>query len=216
MLKNVYIFSGLGADERIFQRLDLSGFSTIFIKWEVPYQDESIENYASRLIKQITIPRPILIGLSFGGLISVEIAKQIETEKVILISSAQTREEIPLYYRLAGKMKLHKLLPAQLLKRSNFISNRLFGTSSSYERQLLHSIFSTTNQDFLKWAIDKVVTWSNQTMLHNVHHIHGTKDRILPFRFVNCDLVIQDGGHYLTLNRAEEISRTLKEIIPVS
>ena len=109
MLKNVYIFSGLGADERIFQRLDLSGFSTIFIKWEVPFKNETIENYASRLIRQITEPRPILLGLSFGGLISVEIAKQIETEKVILIASAQTREEIPLYYRLAGKLKLHKL-----------------------------------------------------------------------------------------------------------
>ena len=211
--KNIFIFSGLGADERVFQRIDFSGFSPTFIKWEIPYEAETIENYASRLIKQITVKRPVLIGLSFGGLISIEIAKQIDTEKVILIASAKTKNEIPYYYRWAGKLKLHKLLPAHLFKRSNFISSMIFGTSSSYERQLLQSIFAGTNPIFLKWAIDKVVTWSNQTQLNNIKHIHGTKDRILPFRFVSSDFIIEDGGHYLTLYKAHDISQILKAII---
>ena len=96
--KELYIFSGLGADERVFQRLDFSGFSPTFIKWIVPQDKETIENYATRLLDQITTTNPTLIGLSFGGLIAVEVAKQIDTEKVILIASAKTKKEIPFYW----------------------------------------------------------------------------------------------------------------------
>jgi pimeloyl-ACP methyl ester carboxylesterase len=97
LTKELYIFSGLGADERVFQQLDFSGFSTTFIKWIVPQDTETIENYATRLLDQITTTKPTLIGLSFGGLIAVEVAKQIDTEKVILIASAKTKNEIPFY-----------------------------------------------------------------------------------------------------------------------
>ncbi len=137
MTKELYIFSGLGADERVFQRLDFSGYSTTFVKWIVPQDKETIEQYATRLLDQITTTKPTLIGLSFGGLIAVEVAKQIETEKVILIASAKTKNEIPFYYRFAGQLKIHRLLPTRILKSSNFITNWLFGASSTFDKQLL-------------------------------------------------------------------------------
>src|SRR5690606_39042337 len=117
-----------------FQGLDFSDYSTTYIKWIVPQDKETIEQYATRLLDQITTTKPTLIGLSFGGMIAVEVAKQIETEKVILVSSAKTKNEIPFYYRLAGKLRLHKLLPMGLLKSSNFISNWFFGTSSTFDK----------------------------------------------------------------------------------
>ena len=137
LTKELYIFSGLGADERVFQRLNFSGFSTTFIKWIVPNNNETIENYATRLIEQVKSTKPTLVGLSFGGIIAVEVAKQIDTEKVILISSAKTKNEIPFFYRLAGQLGIHKLLPTRLLKNSNFITNWFFGTGSAFDKQLL-------------------------------------------------------------------------------
>jgi len=192
--KELYIFSGLGADERVFQRLDFSDFTTTFIKWIVPHDKETIENYASRLLDQITTTKPILIGLSFGGLIAVEVAKQIDTEKVILIASAKTKNEIPFYYRLAGQLGLHKLLPTRLLKSSNFITNWFFGTNSTFDKQLLKQILNDTNPTFLKWAIDKVTKWTNITQTKNIFHIHGTSDKILPLTFANCNVKITNGG----------------------
>ena len=165
--KELYIFSGLGADERVFQRLDFSGFSPTFIKWIVPQDKETIENYETRLLDQITTTNPTLIGLSFGGLIAVEVAKQIDTEKVILIASAKTKKEIPFYYRFAGQLGLQKLLPTRLLKSSNFITNWFFGTSSTFDKQLLKQILIDTDPTFLKWAIDKVARWTNQTQTKN-------------------------------------------------
>lgn len=113
MKKELYIFSGLGADERVFQRLDFSGFSVTFIKWIIPQDKETIENYASRLLDQIKTKKATLIGLSFGGIMAVEVAKQIEVEKVILIASTKTKKEIPFYYRFAGLLGLQKILPIE-------------------------------------------------------------------------------------------------------
>jgi pimeloyl-ACP methyl ester carboxylesterase len=177
LTKEIYIFSGLGADERVFQRLDFSGFSTTFIKWTAPNDSETIEHYATRFLAQITSKKPTLIGLSFGGLIAVEVAKQIDTQKVILIASAKTKNEIPFYFRIAGKLKLHKLLPKRILKCSNFITNWFFGTNSTIDNQLLKQILNDTDPTFLKWAIDKVVNWTNQTQIRTLTQ---TRDNLLP------------------------------------
>jgi pimeloyl-ACP methyl ester carboxylesterase len=211
--KELYIFSGLGADEKVFQRLDFSGFKTTFIKWIVPQDKETIENYATRLLDQIKTTKPTLIGLSFGGIMAVEVAKQIDTEKVILIASVKTKKEIPFYYRFAGQLGLHKLLPTRLLKKSNFITNWFFGTSSTFDKQLLKQILIDTDPIFLKWAIDKVTKWKNQTQTRNLFHIHGTNDKILPLSFVKCNLIIKNGGHLMTLNKADELNQILRQQI---
>lgn len=211
MTKELYIFSGLGADERVFQKIDFSNFSTTFIKWIIPLDKETIEHYATRLLDQITTTKPTLIGLSFGGLMAVEVAKQIETEKVILISSAKTKYEIPFFYRFAGQLGLHKLLPTKLLKSSNFITNWFFGTNSTFDKQLLKQILIDTDPTFLKWAIDKVTRWTNKTQTKNLFHIHGTSDRILPFKFVYSSSTIKNGGHLMTLNKADELNNILRQ-----
>ena len=77
-------------------------------------QRNNLEHYGTRLLDQVTTAKPILIGLSFGGLMAVEVAKQIDVEKTILIASAKTKNEVPFYYRFAGHLGLHKLLPSRL------------------------------------------------------------------------------------------------------
>lgn len=211
MSKVLYLFSGLGADERAFQRLDFSGFTVVFIQWLVPHDKETMAQYAARLLDQIPTTQPTLIGLSFGGMIAVEVARQIDTERVILISSAKTKSEIPFYYRLAGRLNLHKLLPAALLKRSNLITDWFFGVNSAFEKQLLKHILADTDPIFLKWAIDQVVRWKNQTPPPNLFHIHGTSDRILPAGFVASDAIVRDGGHLMVLNKAEELNAVWRQ-----
>ncbi|HUM45565.1 MAG TPA: alpha/beta hydrolase [Chitinophagales bacterium] len=213
MAGNIFVFSGLGADERVFQKLDFSGFSVTFIHWIVPQKSESIESYAKRLSQNITGTIPVLIGLSFGGLIAIEVAKQMDVQKVILIASEKTRSEIPFYFRWSGQLRLHKLLPINFLKRSNFISNWFFGAGSEADRVLLKNILGDTNPAFLKWAIDKVVNWNNTETIKNVVHIHGTADRILPFCFLKADISVKQGGHLMTFNKPQELSRILRSLL---
>lgn len=215
MAKEVFLLSGLGVDERVFRRLDLSGYEVTYIQWISPIEKESMEHYATRLLAQIESKNPILIGLSFGGMMAVEIARQIETEKVIIISSAKNRSEIPPYFRFVGKLGVHKLLPLKFLKRTNPITNWFFGTRTNSDANLLRRIILDMDLTFLKWAIDKIVKWNNETRVQNLLHIHGTNDHILPIRFVKCDLKINGGGHLMVLNRAKELSKILRKMIGI-
>jgi len=67
-----------------------------------------------------------------------------------------------------------------------------------------------TNPAFFSWAVNQVVLWKNKTLPKNLVHIHGTGDRILPIRFTQHDIVVKKGGHFMTLNKSDEINRILK------
>lgn len=213
MPKHIYLFSGLCADERAFQKLELEDYQVIHIQWIRPEKDESIELYAKRLLDQILTSNPVLIGLSFGGLMAVEISKHITTEKIILISSAKTRKEIPLPYRIMGKIRIQNILPLQLLIHPNFVTNFIFGAHTKEDKKLLGPMIEHTDLHFLKWAMVNVANWKNGFNPGNITHIHGTADRVLPYRNVKCDYTIQDGGHMMVLNRAHEVNEILHEVI---
>jgi hypothetical protein len=213
LTKELYIFSGLGADERVFQLINFFEFSPKFIKWIPPLKDESIEAYASRILCQINSPNPILIGLSFGGIMAIEVAKLIKTEKVIIIASAKGKSEIPFYFRLIGKLGLLNIVPISFLKKYNFMTSWFFGAKKESERVLLKQILKDTDAVFLKWALEKVINWGNKNELKNIFHLHGTCDRILPTKFVESDYQIENGGHLITLSHSEEISKILNKAL---
>ncbi len=212
-MENLYIFSGLGADKRVFNYLDFSKYNTTFIDWINPIGNESIENYAKRLSKQITSEKPILIGLSFGGIMAVEVGKITKSEKIILIASAKNKDEIPFYYRYAGFLKIHKLLPTKRMKKSNFICFWLFGVKSKTNKNLLTEILKDTDETFLKWAINIIVKWQNTFVHKNLKHIHGTSDRILPIQFVKSDIKIVGGGHFMTIDKFDELNLVIENLI---
>jgi hypothetical protein len=146
-------------------------------------------------------------------MIAVEIAKTIDCEKIILISSAKTKKEVPLLYRWIGRMNLHQLIPMRLFKQANFLTYWFFGMETRTEKKLLKSILEDTNSRFLKWAIDSIVKWDNECRVGPIIQIHGSKDRILPIHNIaQIDYKIQNGGHLMVYNRAKEINEILKTI----
>ena len=208
-MRHLYLFSGLGADERAFQNLHFAGCQTHFIQWLPPRPKETISQYAGRLAAQITTRDPVLIGLSFGGMVAAEVAKLVAAEKIILISSAKTKHELPPYYRLAGWLKLDQLMPAKAFIKPNRLNNWLFGCHNEDDRQLLAEILQDTDPVFFKWAIGQIVRWRNTTVHPSLVHIHGSADRILPPLFVRADFTLQNGGHFMVVNRAAEINHIL-------
>ena len=105
-MHTLYFVPGLGADERLFSKLKLDGFEKRCIKWIPPLKNESLPGYAERLSAQINAGESFsLIGVSFGGMIAVEMSQFLNPKHLILISSAKTCYEIP------GSMKLFRYLP---------------------------------------------------------------------------------------------------------
>jgi esterase/lipase len=210
-MKDVYLLSGLGADRRVFAHIDLTGYRVNHVEWIEPFLRETIAGYAERLLSQITASKPILIGVSFGGIMSIEIGKLIETEKMILISSAKTESDIPLYYKMVGRLGLYKLMPASLLMNVSEITYWFFGVKTETEKKLLKQIITETDAKFLKWAIDKVINWKNRIRLENVILIHGTADKILPMK--KADYKIQEGGHLMIVSNATELTTLIRKLL---
>jgi pimeloyl-ACP methyl ester carboxylesterase len=210
-MRHLYFFSGLGVDERMFAKLDLSGLDHTFIQWINPKENEAIESYAKRISSQIKETNPILIGLSFGGMMAIEVSKIIPVHKTIIISSVKHFREIPRLHRLAGKMLLHHLVPVSFLKSPGIFKNWLFGATTKEEKQLMTAVLNDTDPDFIEWAVDKILTWKNQTIPSGLLHIHGTKDKLLSARRIKDYEKIENGEHLMIYSRPGEITSIIKK-----
>jgi pimeloyl-ACP methyl ester carboxylesterase len=210
-MNSLYVFSGLGVDERVFSKIDFGQNKVNFVNWIEPQYNESITDYAKRLNVQITAINPILIGISFGGIIAQEIAKLIDYKKLIILASIESKSELPWYFKIICALKFDVLIPSFILKTQNFLTNWAFGISSKENENLLKAILIDTNPVFLKWAIRKILTWQQTEPLKNILKIHGTSDRILPIiSGKKYNYSIKNGGHFFTLTHASEINDILK------
>lgn len=213
-LKDIYFVSGLGADERVFRLLKFEGYQPVHIRWLDPEPGEPIERYAKRLTAQIKSDRPIIVALSFGGMIAVEIAKQIEVEKVILVSSVKDQFEVPPYFRMFRWLPIHRIFPFKsLLWIEYWFAYWFFSLETIDERKMLRAILLDSDAHFIKWAVHKVVTWKNETIPDNLYHIHGLNDRIFPIYFVQPDFTLTKSGHFMIMNRAIQVSELIQKII---
>ena len=213
-LKPIYFVSGLGADERIFQWLRYDGFRPVHIQWIKPERGEPIEDYAQRLSSQIEDDNPIVVGLSFGGMIAVEMAKHLNVKTVVLLSSVKEGSEVPFYFKIFRVFPLHRIFPFKtLLWAFYWLAYWLFAPKGSDKRKLLKTVLIETDPHFLKWALHKVVVWKNKKIPAELVHVHGRRDRIFPYRFVSADYSLEEGGHLMVMNRAEEVSDLLESIV---
>lgn len=212
-MNKIYVLSGLGVDERVFDTFEFNDSIVRFISWIPPLKKESLADYAKRIAMQIEDEHPVIIGLSFGGMVAVEIAKIRKVKKVIVLASAKERAELPKLYLFIGQWRLHRLMPSFVLKQCNFLTYWFFGVHTEKEKKMLQRIILDTDERFLTWAIHAILTWQNKEIPGNLVHIHGSKDHILPCNLVKYDYLIEGGGHFMTVNRAQEIEQIIREVI---
>ncbi|MBC7485935.1 MAG: alpha/beta hydrolase [Cytophagaceae bacterium] len=206
-----YCISGLGADERVFTALQLK-YETVPIHWLTPLSYESLEEYCHRLIEQIdTSAAFILIGVSFGGMIACELNRYITPEQTIIISSAAQASELPVLYKVMGKIKLASWLPEFILFPPLFVLNYLFGVKTAAHKTLLKNISEDTDPVFARWAIDKITHWENNFIPDNLIRIHGDKDKVLSY-YTPETYLIKGGEHFMIVERAEEISAIINSL----
>lgn len=195
----------------MFQNFSFEGFKVIHIDWISPLENETLQNYAFRISENINDENAILIGLSFGGILAVEISKIKKFNKIFLLSSAKTKYEIPFYYRVLGKFNLLNFIPNSLLKQTNFFTNYIFGAKTDFERSLLKDTIKNTDVKFMKWSLNLILNWENRAHSENIIHIHGNKDLILPHKYLKYNYLIEEGTHFMTLNQAKKIEKIILE-----
>lgn len=212
-MKHIYCISGLGADERVFSKFQFPQHEIHYIKWIIPEKKESIEQYAKRLTEQIHHENPILIGLSFGGIMCTEISKQIKVEFIIIISSIKFYNELPLWMRFSGKLRLNRLFPMRSYKIIEPLENYNLGVKGKEEIAMVNDYRRKVNPVYSNWAINAILNWENKEPIKSIYHIHGDNDRIFRIKNIKADHVIEGGGHLMIMQQYEEVNKIVNSIL---
>jgi len=210
----LYCISGLGIDQTPFEFLEInSDYELVYINWIEAKKKETLSEYAIRLAEVIDDSEPFsLLGLSFGGMISIEIAKVKKPKHLILLSSIAKPRQMPKLYKLGKAIKVYSWFPFEMIKKNVELTNKLFGIKGKAHQRIMNNVFEKTDAEFLRWAVRAILTWKNKEDVPHTR-IHGTRDKILPLLNSNVDFIIEDGSHFMVVVKANKISQIINEIL---
>lgn len=215
MTRNIYCLSGLGADERIFANLHIPNTTLKHLPWQPFDKNDTMASYALKMYHLIKENQPTILGLSFGGMLATEIAKQCDVKKTFLVSSIKGKQEFPDLSSFIAFILKTGIVPYRLFTKPNKILFERFGAETKEEKQLLTDILKDTDPNYLKNAFKMILNWENIIIPPNLKHIHGTNDHILISGYVMPDMWVKDGTHMMIWNKASQIadwiSSTLNE-----
>ena len=212
--RRVYLIPGLGADARLFRDVKLPGCEVTILEWLDAGPNEAFEDYIDRLVAPVDwSSKPVFVGVSLGGIVTVNICQRYPARKGIIVSSIKTHHELPWLLRIVTRGRLHTLLPMWLMRRRNGAVNWYFGVTTTLSKALLHDILKGSKPPFTRWALTQIGRWRNSAIPEGLVHIHGTADRVFPFHRIKGCIPVQDGHHFMVADRSEEISALLMDAI---
>ena len=206
---------GLAASSMVFEniKLDSKKYSLHRIDWIQPKKNESLNAYCIRLSKNIKHKNPILLGVSFGGIIVQELEKIINVKKLIIVSSVKSHKEYPILYKIARDYQLNNALPFGMF--DNFIKFSLkLNINKLYKRiDLAERYLTERNEIYLEWAVWSLLNWKQEKYRPDLIHIHGDKDKVFPIENISKCIKIKGGRHEMIILRAKWFNENLPSLI---
>lgn len=212
---HVYFMPGMAANPSIFNgiKLDESLFKVHRLEWFQPDKGMSFEAYAKKMCKEINADVPVLLGVSFGGLLVQEMARHITTKKVIVVSSVKSEKELPKRMLFAKYTKVHKLLPTGLVNNVELLAKYAFGETVTKRLELYEMYLSIRDKYYIDWSIDNIVNWKQKEVLSNLIHIQGEKDAVFPITNISDCIRVKNGTHTMIIHRAKWFNEHLPTLI---
>lgn len=212
---HVYLMPGMAANPSIFEHIKLppEEFELHTLSWILPEKEESLSSYAIRMNTHIVHNKPVLLGVSFGGVLVQEMAKHLEVEKLIIVSSVKSEQELPRRMKLSRKLRLYKALPAKLIEDIDVLAKYAFGETVKNRVALYQKYLSMNDRRYISWAVKEMVCWDQKEAYPNIIHIHGDEDRVFPLKYINAPIVVSGGTHIMVITKYRWFNKNLPEII---
>lgn len=214
-ITTVYLFPGQGSDERIFSKITPNPhFRIAHVAYPIPERGATMKDYAHVLSKQIdTSEKYIFIGVSLGGMICSELADFLTPEKIIIISSAKCRKELPFRYRFQKAVPLNKIIPKRLIKWGAQLLQPIVEPDRKKNKEVFKSMLKNKSPKYYKRTVNMIINWNRENSNDTIIHIHGTNDHTIPMRNIKANYKIDKGSHMMTLTRGEEINDLILSIL---
>lgn len=211
----VYLMPGMAAKPTIFShiRLPEDQFEIFWLEWMMPEEDERLEHYAKRMIQKIKHDNPVLLGVSFGGILVQEMSKYMKVRKLIVVSSVKSRHELPKRMKVAKFIRVYKYIPTQLLSNLDVLKKYAFNQTVSKRIDLYKTYLAVNDKRYLDWAIKEMLLWDQDEPNSDAIYIHGDKDAIFTQSLDGECTIVKGGTHIMIVTRYKWFNRHLPELI---
>jgi pimeloyl-ACP methyl ester carboxylesterase len=174
----IYLIPGQGSDYRVFKNLQIdTRFEIRPIIYTIPRENMSLPEFAKELSSQIDTTKSfILIGVSLGGMIATEMSYFLNPDKIILISSAKCRNELPKRYKFQRKFPIYTMVSGKTAKKGAKIMQPVVEPDRNNEKEICKSMLEDKDPDFLKRTIKMIMEWERIDYPETIIHIHGDND----------------------------------------
>ncbi len=209
----IYFIPGLGADERMFAHQSEFFEGSACIRWVSPGEAKSLEDYTGKLAEQVDSSSPfVLVGVSMGGMIALELAKVIKPKAVFLISSAKGPQELPWAMGLLKVFPVHRFFSPKILLGIPFFLHWLFGVRSSACKKVFGAMLRDIDDRFVKWAVNSIVHWKKPDLLPiSVFQLHGDDDHVISCPKDKEVEKIGNGGHMMVFEQSDTINHWISQ-----
>jgi pimeloyl-ACP methyl ester carboxylesterase len=196
-------------DDGIFDRLLPLLPNAAVVPWLAPESGEVIRSYARRLADSLAAKGPCFVGgVSFGGIVALEVARLIPARACFLISSIRSLDELPPWSRLwrnLSSMRAHRIdsLLAAVGRLSSTVPRQVRTPATARLTK-----FAGPAGAWHRWATSAVLRWTPSDVPGRapIVQIHGDADATFPLRYTHPDYVIRRGGHVLPLTHPQELA----------
>lgn len=72
-------------------------------------------------------------------------------------------------------------------------------------------MFREQDDKFMRWAILNAPKWRGKGDVSRIAHIHGTKDRMFPFRRIKNAIPVENGSHLMVYVNGPEVTELIKK-----
>ncbi|MCF8278399.1 MAG: alpha/beta hydrolase [Flavobacteriales bacterium] len=213
----IFFISGLGADHRAFDRIKLEGYEQTHLPWIIPEWKDTIHTYARKMAEPILKAKnPVVIGLSLGGILASEMTTFMPDLQVILVSSIKSHEERSNILKWGRAFPIQSLMPPNTMKKFTFLWEMAQKKKLKGDGKHMVQMFHDQDDKFMRWAIVHAPKWRGKGDESRISHIHGTADRMFPFRRIKNAIPVQGGSHLMVYLQGDEVTKLiLNELIRI-
>ena len=214
-LTHVYLMPGMAASPSIFEYIKLpeTQYKIHWLEWQIPKQDETLQDYAKRMCNFVKHKDVVLLGVSFGGILVQEMSKIIKVKKLFVVSSVKSHHELPKRFKILKVTKAYKILPTQLVSNIDLLAKYAFGETIKKRVDLYKKYLSFSDTAYLDWSIKQVVCWNQEQPNPDAIYIHGDKDVVFPHSCLGNCIVLKGGTHIMIIKKYKWFNENLPKLI---
>jgi pimeloyl-ACP methyl ester carboxylesterase len=212
-------FPGLGATQDLFYEQRKAFPNALFPAWIDPLENESLQSYGKRMAASLKDDRnpSILVGMSFGSQVALEVSKHLPTQSIVIISGFRNEREVSI--RLKRQVKWGLALPDALIRWTAekvlapyFIKKERLSEEHS---EILVRMSQEIDLSFFRWASKAAASWTYQEPTNkptNIIQVHGEMDFVVRLNELKGpDLVLKNAQHLIQFTHAHEINKVIKD-----